>query len=134
MRRGGKETSDYAHSICGIIWGTVELEPEVRDWLEGLSTTRFATAAFSVDLLAEQGPLLSEPYTRQLDRKLRKLRFHLGGQAVRVTYWIASGRRIVLLTVFGKTRTREAREIDRARGALRRCIAAEHTVDDDGEE
>lgn len=70
-------------------WGTVELEAEVRDWLEGLSATEFATAAFYVDLLAEQGPLLGEPYTRQLDGKLRE---------------------------------------------LRRCIAAGHTADDDGEE
>jgi hypothetical protein len=107
---------------------------EVRGWLEGLSTTQFATAAFYVDLLAERGPLLGEPYTRQLDGKLRELRFHLGGQAVRVTYWIASGRRIVLLTVFGKTRMRETREIDRAQRALRRCIAAAHTADEDGEE
>jgi hypothetical protein len=38
--------------------GTIELEPEVRDWLERLSTAQFATAAFYVDLLAEQGPLL----------------------------------------------------------------------------
>jgi len=73
-------------------WGTVELEPEVRDWLEQLSTAHFATAAFYVDLLAEQGPLLGEPYTRQLDGKLRELRFHLDGAAVRMTYWIASGR------------------------------------------
>ncbi|MGH3923378.1 MAG: type II toxin-antitoxin system RelE/ParE family toxin [Pseudonocardiaceae bacterium] len=117
-----------------MTWGTVELEPEVRDWLEELSTTQFATAAFYIDLLAEQGPLLSEPYTRQLDGKLRELRFHLGGQAVRVSYWIASGRRIVLLTVFSKSRMRESREIDRARRVLRRCIAARHTTDDDGEE
>lgn len=134
MRCGGKETSDRAYSIRGMTWGTVELEPEVRGWLEGLSTTQFATAAFYVDLLAERGPLLGEPYTRQLDGKLRELRFHLGGQAVRVTYWIASGRRIVLLTVFGKTRMRETREIDRAQRALRRCIAAAHTADEDGEE
>jgi hypothetical protein len=40
--------------------------------------------------------LLGEPYTRQLDGKLRELRFHLDRRAVRVTYWIASGRRIVL--------------------------------------
>ncbi|WP_199754927.1 type II toxin-antitoxin system RelE/ParE family toxin [Amycolatopsis sp. WAC 04197] len=33
--------------------------------------------AFYGDLLAEQGPLLGEPYTRQLDGKLRELRFHL---------------------------------------------------------
>jgi hypothetical protein len=62
------------------------------------------------------------------------LRFHLGGQAVRVTYWIASGRRIVLLTVFLKTRMRQTREIERAQRALKRCIAAAHTAEDDGEE
>jgi phage-related protein len=73
--------------------------------------------------------LLSEPYTRQLDGKLRELRFHLDGEAVRVTYWIASGRRIVLLTVFRKTRMREEREVERARRALRRCIAQAHTAE-----
>lgn len=115
-------------------WGTVELEPEVLDWLDRLPTAHFATAAFYVDLLAEHGPLLGEPYTRQLDRKLRELRFHLDGDAVRVTYWIASGRRIVLLTVFRKTRMRENREIDRARRALVRCVGEAHTADEhDGE-
>jgi hypothetical protein len=114
-------------------WGTVELEPEIRDWLERLPTEQFATVAFYVDLLAEQGPLLSEPYTRQLDGKLRELRFHLGRQAVRVTYWIAPGRRIVLLTMFVKTRMREQREVDRARRALARCMAERHTVEEEGE-
>jgi phage-related protein len=70
--------------------------------------------------------LLAEPYTRQLDGKLRELRFHLDRQAVRVTYWIASGRRIVLLTTFVKTRMREDREVERARRALARCIAEQH--------
>ena len=116
-----------------MAWGTVELEPEVRDWLEQLPTAHFAAAAFYVDLLAEQGPLLGEPYTRQLDGKLRELRFHLDRQAGRVTYWIASGRRIVLLTVFTKTRMRELREVERAAKALARCVAEEHTVDEDGE-
>jgi phage-related protein len=74
--------------------------------------------------------LLGEPYTRQLDGKLRELRFHLDGRSVRVTYWIASGRRIVLLTVFAKTRMRESAEVDRARRAVARCIAEEHTVED----
>jgi hypothetical protein len=41
---------------------------------------------------------------------------------VRITYWIASGRRIVLLTVFVKTRMREDREIERARRSLARGI------------
>jgi hypothetical protein len=109
-------------------WGTVELEPEVRDWLEHLPTAHFATAAFYVDLLAEEGPLLSEPYTRQLDGKLRELRFHLDRQAVRVTYWLASGRRIVLLTVFVKTRMREVAEIARARRALAQCMGEAHSA------
>ncbi|CUU58156.1 Phage derived protein Gp49-like (DUF891) [Parafrankia irregularis] len=111
-----------------MIWGTVELEPEVRDWLGRLPTAQFATVAFYVDLLAEQGPLLGEPYTRQLDGKLRELRFHLDSQAVRVTYWIAPGRRVVLLTVFAKTRMREVAEVSRARRALARCMAESHTV------
>jgi len=36
-------------------WGSIELEPEVRDWLERLPTTQFATAAFHLDLLADEG-------------------------------------------------------------------------------
>ncbi len=117
-----------------MAWGVVQLEPEVQEWLEQLSTAHFAAAAFYVDLLADQGPLLSEPYTRQLDGKLRELRFHLDRQAVRITYWIASGRRVVLLTVFAKTQMRESREVERARRALRRCQAEEHTVDEGTED
>ncbi|GAA5174789.1 hypothetical protein GCM10023321_79440 [Pseudonocardia eucalypti] len=113
-----------------MTWGTVELEPEVRLWLEGLPTDHFATAAFYIDLLAARGPTLGEPYTRQLDGKLRELRFHLERRAVRVTYWIVTGRRIVLLTVFTKSRMREDREVDRARRALARCLAEVHTVEE----
>jgi hypothetical protein len=112
-----------------MTWGTVELEPEVEKWLEDLPTALFAHAAFYVDLLAEHGPLLGEPYTKQLDRKLRELRFHLERRAVRITYWIGSGRRIVLLTVFTKTRMHDGREIDRARRALARCVDEAHGVE-----
>jgi hypothetical protein len=111
----------------------VELEPEVRDWLEMLPTAQVATAAFYIDLLAERCPLLGEPYTRQLDGKLRELRFHLARRGVRVTYWIATRRRIVLLSVFAKSRMREEREIGRARRALARCVAEEHTAEVDGD-
>ena len=114
-----------------MAWGVVELEPEVEKWLESLPTAPFAHAAFYVDLLAEQGPLLGEPYTKQLDRKLRELRFHLERRAVRITYWIATDRRIILLTVFYKTRMRDEREIDRARRALARCIDEAHEAVDE---
>ena len=101
----------FEYSINAMSWGTVELEPEVLDWLEDLPDEQFGVVEFYIELLAGQGPLLGEPYTRQLDGKLRELRFYLNGLPVRVTYWIASGRRIVLLTVFRKTRMREAREV-----------------------
>lgn len=109
----------------------MELEPEVRDWLEALPTPEFARAAFYVDLLAENGPLLGEPYTKQLDGKLRELRFYLERDAIRVTYWIAPQRRIVLLTVFRKTKVREDREVDRARRALAKCVKEMHTIDEE---
>ncbi|MBF6229067.1 type II toxin-antitoxin system RelE/ParE family toxin [Nocardia abscessus] len=112
-------------------WGIVELEPEVRDWLEKLSSVAFARVAFYIDLLAAKGPLLGEPYTRQLDGKLRELRFYLDNFAVRLTYWIAPGRRIVMLTVFVKTRMREHAEVERARRALDRCVAERHTAEED---
>ncbi|MEV4327283.1 type II toxin-antitoxin system RelE/ParE family toxin [Microbispora rosea] len=55
---------------------------------------------------AERSVLLDEPYNRQLRGKLRELRVHLQREAVRITYWIAPGRRIVMLTVFRKQRMR----------------------------
>jgi phage-related protein len=74
-----------------------------------------------IDLLESQG-LLEEPYSRQLAGKLRELRFYLGDVAWRISYFIRSGRRIVLLTVFRKQRRQEPREIQRAQRAMNRCL------------
>ena len=110
------------------------MEPEVRDWFEGLSGAEFGHAAFYVDLLAERGVLLSEPHTKQLDGKLRELRFDLSRRSMRITYWIAPGRRIILLTVFAKTRDRDRAQVARAKNALLACIEAQHIVDNEGEQ
>ncbi|MCB1268523.1 MAG: type II toxin-antitoxin system RelE/ParE family toxin [Microthrixaceae bacterium] len=37
-----------------------------------------ARVGFHVDRLLEMGPLLDEPFAKQLDGKLRELRFYLG--------------------------------------------------------
>lgn len=103
------------------MWGDVELEDEVRDWFVALPNHHQARVAWLIDLLAERGPLLDEPHTRQIDGKLRELRFSLDSVPTRITYWIAPGRRIVLLTVFSKRGRRERAEIERARRAYRRC-------------
>lgn len=113
-------------------WGSIELEPEVRDWYLGLREDLRARAAFRIDRLEAMGPLLDEPLTKQLDGKLRELRFSLDGQPVRITYWIAPGRRIILLTVFAKTRRREVHQVARARRAMERCVNEQHTPDEEG--
>ena len=112
-------------------WGEIELEPEVRDWFLALDETDQARVRFHVDRLAELGPLLDEPHTRQLDGKLRELRFYLAGQPTRISYWVAPGRRVVLLTVFVKTRRQERHEVRRAKQAMERCAAEEHTVEEE---
>ena len=82
-----------------MAWGTVELEPEVEEWVLSLDDDRFGQVERYIDLLADQGVYLREPFTRQLRGKLRELRFYLGRQQTRITYYVASGRRVVLLTV-----------------------------------
>lgn len=110
--------------------GEAELEPEVRDWLEALDDQRWGQAMFHMDLLEQRGALLGDPYTRQLSGKLRELRFYCGGQRVRISYWIAPGRRIIMLTVFTKTKMLETAEIERAAAAMDRCKRAGHTADE----
>jgi hypothetical protein len=119
--------------VPSVPWGVVELEPEVADWVRTLPDDEFGRVEFYIDLLAERGVRLDEPYTRQLAGKLRELRFYLGavGQAVRIAYYIASGRRIILLTVFSKQRQRERAEIARAVRAMKRCIAEGHAAEED---
>jgi hypothetical protein len=103
----------------------VEIEPEVRSWLSGLSDRDFGRVDFLVGLLAERAETLDEPYTRHLVGKVRELRFHLLRQQTRVTYWLAPSRRVILLTVFRKTRGAEVAEVARALQAQKRC-EAEH--------
>lgn len=111
-------------------WGSIEVEPEIEQWLESLPVAEFGQAAFHIDLLAERGVGLGEPYTKHLTGKLRELRFYVGGQAIRISYFIASGRRIILLTVFAKKRQRERGEVDRAARAMAKCIAEGHTAEE----
>lgn len=104
---------------------TVEIEPEVRLWLDNIPARQFVIAEQKVDRLAENATTLGEPYTRHLGGKLRELRFDLDGTAQRITYWLAPGRRVVLLTVFRKSRMRETTEVERAQLAQATC-EAEH--------
>lgn len=102
-------------------WYDVELEPEVRTWLDTLSLSEYRTVEYHADRLAAAPTTLGEPYSKHLRGAVRELRFHLGRSAWRLTYWLAPQRRIVLLTVFRKTRDRETSEVERAIAAQRVC-------------
>lgn len=116
----------------------IEIEPEVRQWLGLLSDAQYDKAERAADMLAARPTTLAEPYARHLDGKLRELRFTMDGNAVRLTYWLAPDRRIVLLTVFRKTRQRETAEVERAKQAQKVCEvehdSAEHEYDRTKEE
>jgi phage-related protein len=112
---------------------SIEIEPEVRLWLENIPAQHYKQTERVADLLAEQPITLDEPHSRHLGGKLRELRFRLGDAHQRITYWLAPGRRVVLLTVFRKTKMREQAEVDRAHAAQRLCevehqAAAEHDL------
>ena len=104
---------------------TIELEPEVRDWLEALPAKHFLKVEEYVGLLAEHAAALNEPYARYLGDGVRELRPTLDGAAIRITYWLTPSRTAVLLTVFRKTRMREDAEVRRAELAQKAC-EAEH--------
>lgn len=101
----------------------IEIEPEVRQWLELLSDAQYDKAERVVDRLAAEPTTLAEPYSRHLGGKVRELRFTMDGNAVRITYWLTADRCIVLLTVFRKSRQREAAEVERAQQAQKVCQA-----------
>lgn len=109
---------------------SVEVEPEVEEWLDGLLVKEFALTLAQLDRLAERGNELRMPASMSLGDGLFELRFDLGRVARRVTYYFAPHRRIVLLTVFRKQRQNERAEVRRARQAMQRCIAEGHTAEE----
>lgn len=112
---------------------SLELEPEVAEWLDGLPVVEFAAVAAHVERLERQGNLLRMPASRALGAGLFELRFDLARAAWRITYYYPGDRRIVLLTVFRKQRQNERTEVQRARWAMQRCISEQHTPDEEND-
>ena len=121
-----RRTSDI---ISDVMW-SVEVEPEVEDWIESLSAREFAIVLAHVERLEDRGSQSRMPASRSLGDGLFELRFDLGRTARRITYFFADGRRIVLLTTFRKQRQNERAEVQRARRAMERCIAEGHTAEE----
>ncbi len=112
---------------------SVELEPEVEQWLGSLLPGQFATAASRIDFLGEWGASLRMPRSRSLGAGLFELRFDLGREARRITFFFPGDGRIVLLTTFHKQRQNERLEVERARLAMRTCVREGHTAEEEEE-
>ena len=110
---------------------SVEVEPEVEQWIDSLPVRDFARVLAAVERLSERGNQLRGPVSRALGEGLFELRIDVGRAQRRITYYFAERQRIVLLTIFRKQRPSERTEIRRARQAMRRCIAEGHTAEED---
>ncbi|WP_326605469.1 type II toxin-antitoxin system RelE/ParE family toxin [Streptomyces sp. NBC_01800] len=102
----------------------VEIEPEVRAWLEAPGDHDFKRVDEVAGMLAEFGPELGGPWADHLEGPVWELRLRLRDVAPRVTYWITPTRTVVLLTVFRKSRQHEQGQIDRAARAQKACASA----------
>jgi hypothetical protein len=118
-RLAAAERRSESITAVGVGRYDIELEPEVREWLQTLTLTEYS----KVEAMADHAETLGEPYSRHLSGKTRELRFHLTRSAVRISYWLAPGARVVLLTVFRKTRQVERAEVDRAVAAQKECAS-----------
>ena len=72
-------------------------------------------------MLAQKGTELGGPWSDHLEGAVWELRIRLRDVAARVTYWCTPDGKIVLLTVFRKTRQHDQRQIDRAVRAQKLC-------------
>jgi mRNA-degrading endonuclease RelE of RelBE toxin-antitoxin system len=113
----------------------VEIEPEVQQWLDALPPKQYVAVERRVDRLADNPAEARMPLFRPLGDKVAEIRMSLGDAAVRITYWVGPGRRVILLTVFTKTRDNEAAEVARAKRAQEDCQnhhapAADHAAYD----
>jgi phage-related protein len=110
---------------------SVELEPEVEEWLASLDARQFAIAAARIDYLSDAGSQTQMPRSRPLGSGLFELRFDMDRSAMRITFFFPGERRIVLLTVFRKHRQNERAEVERARRVMATCIERRHTAEED---
>jgi len=107
-----------------MVW-TVEYYMDSRgreplaDFIDSLPTEVQAKVLRLINLLADYGVLLKEPYTRQIRGKLRELRITAKSGEVRVFYFaFAEGRMVLLHGFVKKARRTPIRDIEIAERRL----------------
>ena len=88
----------------------------VRDFIKSLDEKMQAKIVHVVNLVAERGTQLREPYSKHLDDGIFELRAKVGTDISRVLYFFVVGKKIVLTNGFIKrTQKTPASEIERAK-------------------
>ena len=91
----------------------------VADFIDSLPTEVQAKVLRLINLLADYGVLLKEPYTKQIRGKLRELRITAKSGEVRVFYFaFAEGRMVLLHGFVKKARRTPIRDIEIAERRL----------------
>ncbi len=98
---------------------TAEGKEEVVEFLDSLPRKHKAKAIWEIDLLAEYGTMLKEPYTKHIEGLLWELRIQYSGDISRVFYFIPTQSKIILLHGFiKKTKKTPHKEIKIAKSRM----------------
>ena len=94
-------------------------EDPIFNFLESLPRKHKAKAFWEIDLLAEKGRELTQPYVKHISNELWELRIKFNSDISRIFYFIATEKKIVLLHGFiKKTDKTPSGEIKIAEGRL----------------
>lgn len=99
----------------------------VADFLDSLPRKHKAKAFWELDLLAEKGRKLKEPYVKHIEGELWELRIKFASDISRIFYFIPNETNVILLHGFiKKTRKTPANQIEIAKKRLadykERCL------------
>ncbi|MCL5959731.1 MAG: type II toxin-antitoxin system RelE/ParE family toxin [Chloroflexi bacterium] len=101
-----------------VYYETAKGRCPVQEYLDSLDDREAARILYDLDLLEDMGLALGAPHVRGIGGKLWELRT-AGRTQHRVSYFAASGRRLVLLHAFTKkTQKTPPAEIDTARSRM----------------
>ena len=85
-----------ADSFKVVFYGTGSTGSPAMDFFHSLDSKFQAKVILAVKLLAEYGTLLREPYSKALENGIFELRTQSEGKAIRLLYFHAGDRRIVI--------------------------------------
>lgn len=102
-----------------------------KDFLLSLDHKMMAKLFVAIDMLADNGPLLREPYSKHIEDGIFELRAKAGSDISRVLYFFVVGRRAVLTNGFiKKTQKTPPAEVKRAKQYRAEFLSREDGNDD----